>query len=274
MKTVGLIVSKIAEKQPEEVKKVTDALVKCGFEVIQNEDYDKLFKETEIAVVLGGDGTILSVAQYSAKYGVPILGLNFGHLGYLAELKKEQTEDFSRIGKGEYEIEERMMLDVKVIRAGVEVFSETALNDAVATKGILSKMVHMLLEIDGKYTGDYYSDGLIVSTPTGSTAYSLSAGGPIAEPKLNIMVITPICAHSTNARPMVIADEQTIKVTVDIYHGEDVALMCDGKQPFKLSHGDEIYITKSKYKTKLIRLYESNFFDILNKKLIRGSGNV
>ena len=158
MKTVGLIVSKIAEKQPEEVKKVTDALIKCGFEVIQNEDYDRLFKETEIAVVLGGDGTILSVAQYSAKYGVPILGLNFGHLGYLAELKKEQTEDFSRIEKGEYEIEERMMLDVKVIRAGVEVFSETALNDAVATKGILSKMVHMLLEIDGKYTGDYYSD--------------------------------------------------------------------------------------------------------------------
>lgn len=274
MKTVGLIVSKIAERQPEEVKKVTDALIKCGFEIADEENMDSLFEKADIAVVLGGDGTILSVARYSAKYNVPILGLNFGHLGYLAELKKEQTEYFSKIMKGEYSTEERMMLDVKVRRNGEEVYSSTALNDAVATKGIVSKMVHMLLEIDGKYTGDYYSDGIIVSTPTGSTAYSLSAGGPIVEPKLNIMVLTPICAHSTNARPMVISDEQTIKITVDIYHGEDVALMCDGNRPFKLSHGDEIYITKSEYKTKLIRLYESNFFDILNKKLVRGKENV
>lgn len=270
MNRLGIIVSKIAEKQPEEIKKVRDALIKCGFEILENENCDKLFSEIDMAVVLGGDGTILSVAQHGAKYNVPILGLNFGHLGYLAELKKEQTADFTRIAQGQYHIEERMMLDVKVVREGKEVFSATALNDAVATKGHLSKMVHMLLEIDGKYTGDYYSDGIIVSTPTGSTAYSLSAGGPIAEPKLNIMVITPVCAHSTNARPMVIADEQTVKVKVDIYHGEDAVLMCDGEKPFSLCHKDEIYITKSQYKTKLVRLCESNFFDILNKKLVRG----
>ena len=284
MKTVGLITAAIAKKQPQEIKKVTDGLENCGLEIISDcreygenyiENYDELFSKIDIAVVLGGDGTILSVAQYSARYNVPILGLNFGHLGYLAELNKEQTEDFARIINGEYETEERMMLDVKVVRDGEEIYSSTALNDAVATKGMLSKMVHMLLEIDGKYTGDYYSDGLIVSTPTGSTAYSLSAGGPIVEPKLNIILITPICAHSTNARPMVIADEQTVKVTVDIYHGEDVALMCDGKQPVMLRHGDEIYVTKSEYKTKLVRFQERNFFDILNKKLKgRGIKNV
>lgn len=274
MKTIALIVSKIAEKKPEEIVKVKDALKEYGFEIVESKNYDELFSAVDMAVVLGGDGTILSVAQHGAKYNVPILGLNFGHLGYLAELKKEQTADFSKICNGQYRIEERMMLDVKVIREGKEVFSATALNDAVATKGHLSKMVHMLLEIDGKYTGDYYSDGLIVSTPTGSTAYSLSAGGPIVEPKLNIMVITPVCAHSTNARPMVIADEQTVKVTVDIYHSEDAVLMCDGEKPFSLCHRDEIYITKSQYKTKLVRLCESNFFDILNKKLIRGNENV
>lgn len=271
MKTIALIVSKIAEKQPGEVIKVKDTLKKWGFEIVEGEDYDELFSSVDMAVVLGGDGTILSVAQYSAKYNVPLLGLNFGHLGYLAELKKEQTADFSKICSGEYSIEERMMLDVKVVREGVEVYNSVALNDAVATKGHLSKMVHMLLETDGKYTGDYYSDGLIVSTPTGSTAYSLSAGGPIVEPKLNIMVITPVCAHSTNARPMVIADEVTVKITVDIYHDEDAVLMCDGEKPFSLCHRDEIYITKSQYKTKLIRLCESNFFDILNKKLVRGN---
>ena len=271
MKRIALIVSKIAEKQPEEVIKAKEALKQCGFEIIENQDYDKLFSSADMAVVLGGDGTILSVAQHGAKYNVPILGLNFGHLGYLAELKKEQTADFTKIAQGQYQIEERMMLDVKVVRDNNEVFSATALNDAVATKGHLSKMVHMLLEIDGKYTGDYYSDGIIVSTPTGSTAYSLSAGGPIVEPKLNIMVITPVCAHSTNARPMVIADEQTVKIKIDIYHGEDAVLMCDGEKPFSLCHKDEIHITKSQYKTKLVRLCESNFFDILNKKLVRGN---
>lgn len=274
MKTAGLVTSVVAKKQPEEIEKVICQLKKCGFDVIESEDYDRLFSKADMVVVLGGDGTILSVAEYSAEYDVPLLGFNFGHLGYLAELKKEQLADFEKIKNNEYKIEKRMMIDVKVVREGKEVYSTTALNDAVATKGYLSKMVHTLLEIDGKYTGDYYSDGLIVSTPTGSTAYSLSAGGPIAEPKLDIMLITPVCAHSTNARPMVIADNQTVKITVDIYHGEDAALMCDGKQPFTLNHKDEIYITKSQYKTKLIRLYESNFFDRLNKKLIRGSENV
>lgn len=271
MKTVGLVATASAKMQPEEINKVINQLEKCGFTVLEDKNMDELFSKIDMAVALGGDGTILSLAEYSAKYSVPLLGFNFGHLGYLAELKKEQVEEFSKIARGEYRIEERIMLSVEVIREGKQIYHSHALNDAVATKGLLSKMVHILLEIDGKYTGDYHSDGIIVSTPTGSTAYSLSAGGPIVEPKLNIMVITPICAHSTNARPMVISDEQTIKLTIDIYHGEDVVLMCDGKEPLKLCHGDEIYVTKSKYKTKLIRLNESNFFDILNKKLKRGN---
>ena len=271
MKTVGIVAAASAKMQPEEIEKIVNQLKKCGFDIFESDDNEELFKNIDMAVVLGGDGTILSLAEYSAKYSVPLLGFNYGHLGYLAELNKDQIEDFSKIAQGEYKIEERIMLNVEVVRDGKQIYHSNALNDAVVTKGLLSKMVHILLEIDGKYTGDYYSDGIIVSTPTGSTAYSLSAGGPIVEPKLNIMVITPICAHSTNARPMVISDEQTIKLTVDIYHGEDVVLMCDGKEPLKLCHGDEIYVTKSQYKTKLIRLNESNFFDILNKKLKRGN---
>ena len=271
MKTAGIVTSAYASMHPEEVERIKSQLVKNGFEIIENENTEELFSKIDMAIVLGGDGTILSLAEHSAKHNVPLLGFNFGHLGYLAELKKDQIEEFAKIAKGDYKIEERIMLSVKVVRSGKQICHTHALNDVVATKGLLSKMVHILLEIDGKYTGDYYSDGIIVSTPTGSTAYSLSAGGPIVEPKLNIMVITPICAHSTNARPMVISDEQTIKLVIDIYHGEDVALMCDGKEPLKLCHGDEIYVTKSRYKTRLIRLNESNFFDILNKKLKRGN---
>ena len=154
MKTAGLVTSVVAKKQPEEIEKVICQLKKCGFDVIESEDYDRLFSKADMVVVLGGDGTILSVAEYSAKYDVPLLGFNFGHLGYLAELKKEQLADFEKIKNNEYKIEKRMMIDFKVVSESEAAYRSTALNDAVATNCYLTKIVQTLLEIDDNYTGD------------------------------------------------------------------------------------------------------------------------
>ncbi len=230
-------------------------------------DKHELFKNADVVIVLGGDGTLLSVAKYSAMYEVPILGLNLGRLGFLVELERDETNEFSKIINGDYRIEDRIMLNVKVTRHSQTVFEATALNDVIVSKGNISKMVHLTLAVDGTYVSDYYADGLIVSTPTGSTAYSLSAGGPVVEPRLNAMIITPVCPHTITSRPMVIADDQKAEICVDIYHNEDVVLNFDGNDGPALLNGDIVTVTKAEKPTKLIRLANSNFFDILNKKL-------
>lgn len=276
MKKIALITKSVKEEHHNEMLAIVNELAKYGADImcdkkLENfkycEDMEELFKFADVAVVLGGDGTILSVAKYGAAHNVELLGLNFGHLGYLVELKKEQANSLSKLFSNDYKTEERIMLDVKVIRDGSEVFSSSVLNDAVITKGILSKIVHLNLEIDDTYASDYYADGIIIATPTGSTAYSLSAGGPVAEPCLNAVLITPICAHSTDSRPMIISDKQIINVKIDIYHNEDVALICDGRERFELMHNDSVIVTKSDLRAKLIRFEEVNFFDILRKKL-------
>ena len=276
MKKIGLITKSIREENLSEMTAIINELKKYDADIMcdtklsgfkYSDNLEELFDFADIAVVLGGDGTILSVAKYGAAYNVPLLGLNFGHLGYLVELKKEQTNSLSKIFNEDYKIEERIMLDVKVLRDGNDVFTTSVLNDAVITKGILSKMVHLNLEIDNTYASDYYADGIIVATPTGSTAYSLSAGGPVAEPCLKAILITPVCAHSTNSRPMIITDEQMINVNIDIYHNEDVALICDGRERFELMHNDNIVVTKSNLRAKLIRFEDVNFFNILSRKL-------
>lgn len=227
----------------------------------------ELFKNADIVIVLGGDGTLLSVAKYSAMYEVPMLGLNLGRLGFLVELERDETEKFEKIINGDYRIEDRIMLDARVTRRGETIFEETALNDIIVSKGNISKMVHLTLSVDGTYANDYFADGLIVSTPTGSTAYSLSAGGPVVEPRLNAMIITPICPHTITSRPMVIADDQRAEIYVDRYHNEDVVLNYDGKDGPALLNGDIVTVTRAQKPTKLIRLENNSFFNLLNRKL-------
>lgn len=277
MRSVGLVAGNIAGTFPAESEDIAAELKKYGFEVFTDfknshtrymKNANEIFKNSDIAIVLGGDGTILAAARQCAKLGVPVLGLNFGHLGYLAEQKENKNEIIKAVCEKKYFTEDRMMLNVRVVRDNETVFETDALNDAVITKGSLSKIVHLILDIDKNYASDFYADGVIIATPTGSTAYSLSAGGPVAEPKLNIMMITPVCAHSTKIRPMVISDRQSVSVKVDIYHNEDVVLMCDGRDGFDLCDGDEVVVTKSELTTKLIRLRERNFFDILNRKMM------
>lgn len=264
---IGLAESrKTAEKLIEmNVQVVTDSEGIKGTTVVK--DTDALFREADLAVVIGGDGTLLSAAQYGAKYNVPLLGLNAGRLGFLVELEKGDGALLEKVVRGEYSTEERMMLSARVERNGKEVYRCDALNDIVVSKGVLSKMINLQLKIDSVGVNDYYADGLILSTPTGSTAYSLSAGGPVVAPAINAIVVTPVCAHTMTSRPMVISDSQIAEITVKFYHNEDVRLSRDGADHIALCDGDVITVTKSDKKVKLIRCNSLSFFDVLYRKL-------
>lgn len=261
----------------KEGRKTAERLIKLNAQVMTDRegiegtlvinDMDVLFKEADIAIVIGGDGTLLSSAQYGAKYDVPLLGLNMGRVGFLVELEKEDSDLLEKVIKGDYEIENRMMLCARVERDGKEIYRGDALNDIVVSKGTLSKMINLELKIDGEAANDYYADGIILATPTGSTAYSLSAGGPIVDPAIDAILVTPVCAHTVTSRPMVISDKQKTELTVRIYHKEDVLLSRDGAESVALFDNDKITVTKSDKKVKLVRCSNRSFYDVLNKKL-------
>lgn len=220
----------------------------------------------DLMIVLGGDGTILSTSREIAQFGIPIFGVNFGHLGFLTEVEAiEFREGIREIFKGNYFIEERMMLNCSV--NGVNSSQNIALNDVVIAKGTLSRIAKYDIEIDENYYTSFAADGIIISTPTGSTAYSLSAGGPIIYPNLNLVSITPICPHSMGIRTLILDGNSKISIKVRD-NNEEIYLTFDGQVSLKLKEANEIRISSSKFKCKLIKLNNYNYFDILRKKLL------
>lgn len=220
----------------------------------------------DLMIVLGGDGTILSTSREIAQSGIPIFGVNFGHLGFLTEVEAiEFREGIREIFKGNYFIEERMMLNCSV--NGVNSSQNIALNDVVIAKGTLSRIAKYDIEIDENYYTSFAADGIIISTPTGSTAYSLSAGGPIIYPNLNLVSITPICPHSIGIRTLILDGNSKISIKVRD-NNEEIYLTFDGQVSLKLKEANEIRISSSKFKCKLIKLNNYNYFDILRKKLL------
>lgn len=277
MKSIALITNLTRDKDLVHTKNVAKSLCEFGVQIFTNakgidntvyiEDTDKLFENAELAVVLGGDGTLLDTSKYAVKYNIPVLGYNIGNLGFLVELEKGEKDEFSKLFSGEFEIEKRMMLCANVIRNGEKIFEAIALNDVVVSRGGVPKMVHLKLKVDNNPVNDYYADGLIVATPTGSTAYSLSAGGPIVAPELDVMILTPICPHTITSRPIVVSDKSEAMIAVDIYHNEDVVVMCDGQQGINLESGDKVIVKRAEVSAKLVRFGKNNFFDVLNRKL-------
>ena len=245
--------------------------VLCDIEGLDNtqheKDYAKMFEQADFGITLGGDGTLLRVAPFAAKKNVPILGMNLGRLGFLVELEKDEFSGIEKILKGEYEIENRMMIEAQVIRADKEILNTLALNDIVVAKGNMAKMIHLKLEIDKSLVNDYHADGVIFATPTGSTAYSMSAGGPVVHPSIEAVTITPVCPHTMTSRPVVTGVNQDITLTTEIAHDEQIVLYADGNEKLNLLNKDVIKITKSPYSVGLIRTQNKNFFEILNKKL-------
>lgn len=231
---------------------------------IETEDF---FQRIDIAVTLGGDGTLLNVARHVAPYKIPILGINLGHVGFLTEIElADLYTDLERFSKNSYTIDYRMMLETQVVRDGEVLEKFLALNDAVVTKGPFARLIRLKTYANEEYIDTYPADGLIIATPTGSTAYSLSAGGPIIHPNMNLLLLTPICPHTLRSRSIVVSENDVIKVKLLADHPE-IMLTVDGQQGYELLPGDQIIIKKSNFLTRLIRLKERSFYDVLRKKL-------
>ena len=222
---------------------------------------------TELVICFGGDGTILHMAKAATRRGVPLLGVNIGTMGFMAELESTELEKLAMLATGEFTTEKRMMLDVTVQRSRDILFHDICLNDAVITKGVIARIVHLSVKCDGIQAMECGGDGVIVATPTGSTAYSLSAGGPIVEPTAKNLLLTPICPHSTRSSSYVLSPDHVITVEAADANRKFVYLSVDGGKAFSLKNGDQVRVSTSKYTTKLVRLSKKSFCEILDKKM-------
>ena len=233
--------------------------------------FDEALDTCECALVIGGDGTILRIAIAAALAGKPVLGINKGTLGFIPELEVSEIALMRALHSGHFHYDHRMMLDISVESEDGKVFFEgTALNDASIIKGTLSKMIDICVNANGKKTVAYKGDGVIVCSPTGSTAYSLSAGGPILEPSCSCMAVTPICPHSINIKSFVLPAEHDIEVKIN--PGSNAAfILADGSAPVQLSVGDRIHIKKSALSLDLIRIKDTGFYEVIRKKLSKES---
>lgn len=230
-------------------------------------DKNTLSRQTDLIIVLGGDGSILTAARSCSSAGVPILGINLGRLGYMSELEADELSQLSKLFTGEYTVQSRSMLDVSIKRANGTVQGRCiALNDAVVT-GSIAKMIEFELWERDEIVTSYRADGLIVATPTGSTAYSLSAGGPVIDPRTDCICVTPVCPHSLTAKPMVFAGDAKLGIKNIHVRDKKLLLTVDGKMTYDLYRGDVVQIEKSATETKLIRFCSQGFYNTLRQKM-------
>lgn len=221
----------------------------------------------DILVCFGGDGTILHAARDASPKNIPILGINLGSVGFMAELEQHELSLLSRLAEKKYHLERRMMLDVSVRREGKKVFHETALNDAVIVKGAVARMLDLEVTGDRVTISTFSGDGVVVATPTGSTAYCMAAGGPIVEPTSENTIMAPICAHSLHAKPFVLDSRRTVGIRIAPGSRKTAYLSVDGGRSFKIQPGDWVECRKSNQYTQLIRLTGRTFYEQINKKL-------
>ena len=227
---------------------------------------DRELPTASMVVCFGGDGTILHMAKSATRHDVPILGVNIGTMGFMSELESTELDQLARIATGDYTVDSRMMLDVSVYRERDIIFHDICLNDVAITKGAVARIVHLFVNCDGVQAMEFGGDGLIVATPTGSTAYSLSAGGPIVEPEAHSILATPICAHDVATRPIVASDKRVITVGLSKNARRNAYLSVDGGKALRMNVGDVATIRKSNYATKLVRLKDRSFYDVVNMK--------
>lgn len=243
--------------------------VDANYELPKDLRFHKLDREmgsAEAVICFGGDGTILHMAKTATRRGLPILGVNIGTMGFMAELESTELDKLGRLVTGEYALDKRMMLDVTVQRDRDIIFHDICLNDVAITKGAVARTVHLSVQCDGIQAMECSGDGVIISTPTGSTAYNLSAGGPIVEPEARNILITPICAHDFGTRCIVASDKRVITTQLVRNARRNAFLSVDGGKAFRLNMGDVAVTKKSNLETKLIRLKDRSFFDVVNTK--------
>lgn len=284
MKTIGII----SKPQQESIRQIVPGLLEwlgqrqiaalcdpetaeCVGPLCPVLSREELAVRAEMLLVLGGDGTLLAVARAAGEREVPILPVNLGSLGFLTSVKLDELYAvLEEVQTGQHRISERIQLDTEVLRGGQVIGHNRALNDAVLSKATLARIIDMELAIDERYVCSYRADGLIISTPTGSTAYSLSAGGPIVYPTVDAFVITPICPHSLTNRPLVIPDSMTLELA---FQASDNAayLTLDGQVGVELHEGDRVVIRKAAKRLRLVRPLRKTYFEILRNKLKWGA---
>jgi NAD+ kinase len=277
MKKIGIFAKKGERKAAHDIKEFIRLLKgrKCKFYIeddiasvlkIKGTAREDIPSMSDIIIVFGGDGTLLSVARLVGDRGVPIIGVNLGGLGFITELSRDEVKDnIDMIFSDECCVEERIMLLATVYRGKKKIVSHNALNDVVLNKSALSRMFDVDININDQNVTSFRVDGLIVSTPTGSTAHSLSAGGPILYPTLETFVMAPICPHTLTSRPIVLPD--TFEIEAVIKSGEDVYLTLDGQEGYPLKVRDKVRIQKADYKAKFLVLHDRDYFRILRTKL-------
>jgi NAD+ kinase len=227
----------------------------------------EMMERADLVVVLGGDGTLLSVARHSGARRVPVLGVNLGGLGFLTDVRPgEAFQALERVLAGHYRLERRSMLETAVVRGGKVLRRFQALNDVVINKGALARILDLETSVDGVALCTYKADGLILSTPTGSTAYSLSAGGAIVEPSVGVLLISPICPHTLTQRPIVLPERAHVRIAVRS-PDEDVVLTIDGQEGMQLATEDVVTVRPAKHRVHLVRSPTHSFFELLRTKL-------
>jgi len=286
-KKFGFVIKRSVSKATKLAIEVADWLEKHGCEVVvadestifqrkrpntQTLPKDQLPTAVDMVIVFGGDGTFLSIARQMIWKSVPILGVNLGRLGFLTEVKVEEVyETLELVLKGKYQVQERSMLEACVKRAGRELFCLPVLNDVVVGKSAIARVIDFQLRLNGVLVATLKADGLIVATPTGSTAYALAAGGPIVHPKVGGTVIAAICPHSLNVRPLVIPEESAIEIEL-LQKDGDIMLTLDGQFGYELHLGDIISVTKYKRHTvQVVQSPKRDYFELLRTKLYLGA---
>ncbi|MBE7023332.1 MAG: NAD(+)/NADH kinase [Ruminococcaceae bacterium] len=227
---------------------------------------DGIFEESDMVIALGGDGTILKTVNQAADYNVPVAGINLGHLGFLTLAERNDLSNLVKILEGDFSVEHRMMLEARITSGKDVKETYTALNDIII-RGNSAKMISLTAEVDGTTAGEYLADGIIVSTSTGSTAYSLSCGGPIVHKNLDCMIMTPICPHTLKSRCIVISPDSTISVKFDASYCSEVDLKIDGSSARRMRADEYIEIVRSKKRVPMISVDTRDYFDVIREKL-------
>lgn len=281
MKAIGIITNESRDMDYAYTKTLANSIVKRGGRALMTDglsekagigehcgDEESLINNSDLVICLGGDGTFLKAARRIYAKELPILGINLGNMGFLAEVDKNDI-DFAieQLFNNKYTIEDRMMLGAAIHNSSEAAIRDIALNDVVITRGAVSRIVHVKVYVNDIFVDSFPGDGLIVSSPTGSTAYSLSAGGPIVEPDTDLLLITPICPHILYSRSFVINTDSVVKVVVDEDFDHSAMVALDGEEGYSMRGGDSVEITKSPYSIKLVKMNYRNFYSILRTKI-------
>lgn len=272
IKRVGIVVKQNHDEALKTAHQLTEWLEEhdidpTGGPYSETHGEQRFDPEVDLVVVLGGDGTMISTARLVGKREPLVLGINYGSLGYLTEFRiEEMVPALEMVLAGEYEIDARVMLDARHVREGKELASGRVLNDVVINKAALARIIEIEVHFNSAFVNSFRSDGLIVATPTGSTAYNLSAGGPIIYPSMNAIVVTPICPFTLTNRPIVIPDRAEIELRL-LHENEGVVLTLDGQTGYTMKADDRVLICKSTTTFNLVRPANRNYFDVLRNKL-------